>query len=266
MSKIDEVVQIIKDRILQGIFLAGQRLPSERDLAEKLGISRATVRAALLRLQADGLIDIIPRGGIFVRSFTPKDILGSDLPIIEGQELQNSNSYMEVLQKRGREVFVRFLERSKIIPAGEEIAKRLNISPETEVFRRYRIQIVDRIPYRIMDGYYLASLLGELCERDQKAYPLLKWDENYVPFFKWLREKKGFYPSRVQERIHCRMPREHEASILNIARNQPIVELHRWVWGKYKGQTDEILYEFSRFICNASLHEFDYSYQIEKGE
>src|SRR5690606_5662324 len=98
-----------------------------------------------------------------------------------------------------------FLEPSKIIPAGDLIANKLNITPDTNVFKRYRVQIVDRIPYRIMEGFYLASLLHELCERDQDLYPLQRWDDHYVPFFTWLRKEKNFYPTTVKERLKCRM-------------------------------------------------------------
>lgn len=264
-SKIDEVVQIITDKINQGIYYAGYRLPSERDMAKELDISRSTVRAALLRLQAENLLEIVPRGGAFIRSAAPMEILGAaHLPKIESKELQKTDTYMQVLQQQGREVLVRFLDRSKIIPAGDHIARKLNIRPETEVFKRYRVQIVDRIPYRIMEGYYLASLLRELCERDQKLYPLQRWNDNYVPFFTWLREEKNFYPSTVKERLKCRMPTAEEASILHIARNQPVVEMHRLVWGRFKNEENDMLYEYSRFICNASLHEFEYSYDVAK--
>jgi DNA-binding GntR family transcriptional regulator len=262
-SKIDEVVQIITDKINQGIYYAGYRLPSERHMSKELNISRSTVRAALLRLQAENLVEIVPRGGAFVRSAVPLELLGdTNLPKIEEKELQTSDTHMQVLQQQGREVLVRFLDRSKIIPAGDQIAKKLNVTRETEVFRRYRVQIVDRIPYRIMEGYYLASLLRELCERDQELYPLQRWDDNYVPFFTWLREEKNFYPTTVKERLKCRMPTAEEASILNIARNQPVIEMHRWVWGKFKCEGKDTLYEYSRFICNASLHEFEYGYDV----
>jgi GntR family transcriptional regulator len=264
-SKIDEIVKVITDNIEQGIYHAGQRLPSERDLAKKLDISRSTVRAALLRLQSENLVEIVPRGGAFVRSTAPMEILGdANLSKIEGKELQQSDTYMQVLQQQGREILVRFLDRSKIISAGTTIANKLNITPETEVFRRYRVQIVDRIPYRIMEGYYLASLLRELCERDQELYPLQRWNDKYVPFFTWLREEKDFYPNQVKERLKCRMPTAEEASILNIARNQPILEMHRWVWGRFETEEKDILYEYSCFICNASLHEFEYTYDMEK--
>lgn len=223
-------------------------------------------RTSLLRLQAEGLVDIIPRSGVFVRSDIPLEVLGSPDPYfkIHSYELQRSDTYVQALQQIGREVLVRFLERSKILPAGEEIAKQLNISPETKVFRRYRVQIVDRTPFRIMEGFYLASLLKELCERDQELYPLQRWNSNYVPFLKWLKEEKNFYPIRVYERLKCRMPTDKEASILKIARNQPVVEMHRHVWGKFMKDDKEILFEYSRLICNASLHEFQYTYDIEK--
>ncbi|MFD1425196.1 GntR family transcriptional regulator [Laceyella tengchongensis] len=38
-SKIDEVVKIIHERIIEGKYVAGQRLPAERVLAEELGVS-----------------------------------------------------------------------------------------------------------------------------------------------------------------------------------------------------------------------------------
>ena len=65
-TKIDEVAAELNNRIERGIYVAGQRLPSEREISEELDVSRATVRGALLRLQAENTIDIVPRGGAFV--------------------------------------------------------------------------------------------------------------------------------------------------------------------------------------------------------
>ena len=67
-TKIDEIAAALKKRIDHGEYAAGQRLPSEREISEELKVSRATVRGALLRLQTENLIDIVPRGGSFVRS------------------------------------------------------------------------------------------------------------------------------------------------------------------------------------------------------
>ncbi|MEH7239029.1 GntR family transcriptional regulator [Bacillus sp. JJ1562] len=53
-------------QISNGEYPAGSRLPSEPDLAEKLGVSRATLRQALALLQDDGLISNIRGKGNFV--------------------------------------------------------------------------------------------------------------------------------------------------------------------------------------------------------
>ncbi|MGI8677622.1 MAG: FadR/GntR family transcriptional regulator [Jatrophihabitans sp.] len=64
------VEQQIRQAILSGEFGQGDKLPTENDLAESLGVSRPTVREALQSLVAVGLIDKVPgvSGGSFVRS------------------------------------------------------------------------------------------------------------------------------------------------------------------------------------------------------
>jgi GntR family transcriptional regulator of vanillate catabolism len=53
---------------------AGERL-SEVALAEILGVSRTPLRAALSRLEQEGLLELIPSGGYAIRSFTTADVL-----------------------------------------------------------------------------------------------------------------------------------------------------------------------------------------------
>jgi GntR family transcriptional repressor for pyruvate dehydrogenase complex len=59
-------VNRIQAMILAGKFAAGQRLPSERDLAEQLSVSRASLREALSILETLGLVRIEPHRGTFV--------------------------------------------------------------------------------------------------------------------------------------------------------------------------------------------------------
>lgn len=65
----DEVVQQVKKVIISGELATGDRLPSERDLAERFGLSRMTIRDALRVLESQGLIEIKvgASGGAFVR-------------------------------------------------------------------------------------------------------------------------------------------------------------------------------------------------------
>jgi len=59
----EQVMQQIEERILDGRLKAGDRLPSERDLAASLGVSRPSLREALRVLEALGIVDIRPGGG-----------------------------------------------------------------------------------------------------------------------------------------------------------------------------------------------------------
>ena len=65
----DEVADQLVDRIVSGRLAAGGPLPSERDLADTLAVSRPTVRAALQRLAQSGLVEIRQGGGTRVRDF-----------------------------------------------------------------------------------------------------------------------------------------------------------------------------------------------------
>ena len=56
----------LREVIAGGQANAGDRLPSERVLAEALGVGRSTLREALRTLQGAGLLDVRPGAGIFV--------------------------------------------------------------------------------------------------------------------------------------------------------------------------------------------------------
>ncbi|TMV41964.1 FadR family transcriptional regulator, partial [Thioclava sp. BHET1] len=69
------VTRQIELLILRGILRPGERLPSERDLSEMLGVSRPSLRDAVAELQSRGLLTSRAGAGIFVA-----DMLGSAFP------------------------------------------------------------------------------------------------------------------------------------------------------------------------------------------
>src|SRR3954454_12436317 len=72
------VAQRIVEGIRSGELHHGDRLPSERTLAEQLGVSRTTVRNAISRLREAAVLHVKPgsAGGTFVSSdYVPPDIL-----------------------------------------------------------------------------------------------------------------------------------------------------------------------------------------------
>ncbi len=61
-SRSQRITAELRDEILRGRFRSGERLPSERDLAERFGVHRGSVREALKKLEQLGLADIRPGG------------------------------------------------------------------------------------------------------------------------------------------------------------------------------------------------------------
>ena len=62
-----QIADQIRDQILAGAVDGGQQLPSERDLAVSLGVSRPTVREALIALEVAGFVEVRVGVGAFVR-------------------------------------------------------------------------------------------------------------------------------------------------------------------------------------------------------
>lgn len=63
----------IRELILEGALAPGKRI-SELSVAERTGISRTPIRAALQRLEEEGLVETIPSGGFAVKSFSQQDV------------------------------------------------------------------------------------------------------------------------------------------------------------------------------------------------
>ncbi|MBL8666632.1 MAG: GntR family transcriptional regulator [Rhodospirillales bacterium] len=64
----DAIVRQLESLILKGVLQPGERLPPERELAAQLEVSRPSVREALQRLEASGLVETRHGGGTYVRN------------------------------------------------------------------------------------------------------------------------------------------------------------------------------------------------------
>ena len=74
MSLQETVLMQLRDAILSGQFEPGQRL-AEQQLAERLGASRTPVRAALVTLEQEGLVEANETGKYLVRQFTAQEVV-----------------------------------------------------------------------------------------------------------------------------------------------------------------------------------------------
>src|SRR5271169_573577 len=61
-----QIADQIRSMITVGEFPAGSRLPAERELAKRFGVSRPSLREALIALEVEGHVDVRPGSGIVV--------------------------------------------------------------------------------------------------------------------------------------------------------------------------------------------------------
>jgi len=88
-----KVANQILELIDSGVFPPGSRLPGERDLAEKFGVSRVSIREAEIALQAQGRLDIKVGSGAYVLDGTGH--LGRGLPKVGPFELTEARALFE---------------------------------------------------------------------------------------------------------------------------------------------------------------------------
>jgi DNA-binding GntR family transcriptional regulator len=69
----DVIAETIREEILRGDFSPGQALRQE-ELAARFAVSRLPVRDALLRLEAQGLVDVVPNRGAFVVALSADEV------------------------------------------------------------------------------------------------------------------------------------------------------------------------------------------------
>lgn len=73
----EQIIEQIQGRIMEGKVRPGDKLPSERELAEQFGVSRTAVREAVKAMREKGLLEVQPGRGTFVT-----DITGSTIEVM----------------------------------------------------------------------------------------------------------------------------------------------------------------------------------------
>jgi GntR family uxuAB operon transcriptional repressor len=94
-----EIGLILRQELTEGNYQIGQRLPPERDIAERLNVSRTVVREAIIMLELDNLVDVKKGSGVYVLNIPNKcnndKMINSDdagpFEMLQARQLLESN-------------------------------------------------------------------------------------------------------------------------------------------------------------------------------
>ncbi|HEL2057284.1 TPA: GntR family transcriptional regulator [Streptococcus suis] len=192
----------IKEQIDQGIWAIGQRLPSERDLAEEFGVSRMTLRQGITLLVEEGVLQRKVGSGTYVANTRVQE------------KMRGTTSFSEIVQLQGKEPSSRVLSFIKTKPNEKEI-DLLGLEKGEFVIRMERVRFADAVPV----VYEVASIPARLIQD-------MKKEEVTNQFYKTL-TKNGFKLGKTQQTIYARLANDKIAKLLHISKKHPILALRQ---------------------------------------
>ena len=136
------------------------KLPSERQLLVKYGVSRNTVRLALQDLEERGLIYRLHGKGTFVSS-----------TFLNQPNIGGMYSFSEELKRTGQKASTKNQSLDLIIP-DKNIAAQLNLKPTEKAYKLVRLRLANNEPRIFSTSFLPEKIFPELVIDDLKSKPL----------------------------------------------------------------------------------------------
>jgi GntR family transcriptional regulator len=193
-----QIADLLRRRIENGLYKAGDKLPSENELAETFSISRTTSQSAIEELVNARLAYRTRGKGTFVAA-----------PFIS--DFSFYSSFTEDMRHRGLEPGTRLLSLSKEEPPAEMAAKLK--MPEGEYYRLVRLRLANNEPMVLQKAFLPADLFPQLEVQD--------FDHHYL--YEIMRTVYGLQPTWGEAIIESVGALEEEALSLKVQPGMPVL-------------------------------------------
>lgn len=208
VSLYNQLKDVLLNKILNGEWSNGEKIPNEYQLCDMYNVSRITVRQALAELTKRGYLQRRQGSGTYVT-----------IPKIENN-LTSFYSLSEEFKKRGLSSVSRVLEFHLQIPQ-KDIVQKLGLQDKSrEVYYIKRLRYADNIPVAIEVTYLPATLFRGLKEQDLEEHAL----------YDVMREKFGVVPSTAEESIGAINLGDKEAIYLGVKKDVAVLRVERFAY------------------------------------
>ena len=195
----------LRDRLVQAIetgdLAPGTALPSERELAVAVGLSRMTVRRAFEALVEDRLVEQRQGSGTYV------------LPQRLEQTVDRVLGFTDEVRSLGHKPGSRLLTSSQA-PAEPHVAEALRLGKGERVLKLERLRTADDEPLALQTSHLIPRLLDLPLERMESLYRTI---ENHY----------GLRPAGARQTVSARLPTRHESRLLELPQHSPVLALER---------------------------------------
>jgi len=202
-----QITETLRLQIQSTELKAGENFPSERELAERYGVSRMTVRQALRHLRQEGLIYHERGVGTFVSS-RKIDV-----------HTRNLSGFSDEMVSLGLAPSSRVLELKRE-SAGAKIGRDLDLETGAEVFHLERLRLADDEPMAFESTYLPSALCPELDRIDLTKNSL----------YKVLVENYNLQMDHAAESLEAAAANRFLAQQLAIKTGAPVLVVHRVVF------------------------------------
>ncbi|QLB50456.1 GntR family transcriptional regulator [Streptococcus sanguinis] len=211
-AKYEEIADILRDRIAEGVYPVDSLLPTQSELAVQFGASRMTIKKAVEILIIEGLI--------YSKQGNGTKVLNSSFWNKKDSRVRfnNFNGLSKDLEGDSRVLSSQIVEFSVEFP-NEEIAERLHIEMNTPVYKIIRLRLLDQIPYVLEHTFMPCDLVPSL---DEKV--LLGSIYDYLLHSLNLKFA-GSYRSITADR-----PNDYDQKYLNCSSSDPVLQVEQVVY------------------------------------
>jgi len=207
-----QLAQVLEQRISSGDIARGARLPSEQDLCDEFGLSRATVRQALQHLESRGVAQRIPKRGVFA-----SEAVDGTGWVIQGKEgfLENAIGHQH------RTVSTEVL-RSGATALPADVCRALQVPDGSIGFELVRVRSLDGKPALFSTNYSPPVLIPVLAG----AADVLTGHASLST----LLSSAGFALGGAHRLIQAKHPTAEIAEALDIDANEPMLCIRSTSW------------------------------------
>lgn len=144
----EQVEDLLRGRIREGVYAPGERMPSESELSDELGVSRATLRNVLAKLEVNGLILRKQGDGTYVNAHLEKI----------SAHLGNVWDFICLIESNGFSPSIQFISIEIKVATNEE-AQMLSVEPGEQLVLLQRLFRADEKPVILTQNIFPQSQL-----------------------------------------------------------------------------------------------------------